>query len=169
MDVSVIIPVLNGERTIGRQLGALARQETELKWEVLVADNGSTDGTRELVERFSQDFPVRLTLVDARARRSAAYARNCGARASSGAVLAFCDADDQVDVRWVQAAYEASLTAPVSTGLIRYLTEPFDPESEIFNPRILHGRGIFGANFVARREVFFEVGGFDESLPPYRM
>lgn len=52
-------------------------------------------------------------------------------------------------------------------GSNRELTEPQDPEAELLNPGGLVGRGIHGCNFGVRREVFFDVGGFDESLPPY--
>jgi len=60
--ISVVIPVLNGERTIGAQLAALRDHPID-EFEVVVADNGSSDGTADVVESFTDSLPVRL--VDA--------------------------------------------------------------------------------------------------------
>ena len=67
--------------------------EVPADWEVVVADNGSDDGTRACVQRWSERHP-RIHLVDASARRGAAAARNIGVRSARGRLLAFCDADD---------------------------------------------------------------------------
>ncbi len=48
-EVSVIVAAYNAEATLGEQLEALSRQAVSFPWELLVCDNGSTDGTAELV------------------------------------------------------------------------------------------------------------------------
>jgi cellulose synthase/poly-beta-1,6-N-acetylglucosamine synthase-like glycosyltransferase len=96
MAFSAIVPVLNGVETIGEMLDALAEQKTSSQWEVVVADNGSSDGTRDLVRSRARDFPVPLRLIDASAVTGVAFARNAGALAASGVGIAFCDADDRV-------------------------------------------------------------------------
>jgi glycosyltransferase involved in cell wall biosynthesis len=93
--LSVIIPCHNSEATLGAQLSALAAQVCGYSWEVIVADNGSRDGTIRVAKSFVDRIPA-LHVVDASARRGAAYARNAGANASRGAALLFCDADDQM-------------------------------------------------------------------------
>ena len=100
--VSVVIPVLNGEATLGQQLAALAAQTYDGPWEVVVADNGSTDGTAGLVAAWADRLP-RLRLVDASGRRSTNHARNAGAAAAQGRLLAFCDADDVATPGWLSA------------------------------------------------------------------
>jgi glycosyltransferase involved in cell wall biosynthesis len=52
MKLSVIIPCLNGAATIATQLAALARQQWDQPWEIVVADNGSTDESAGIVERY---------------------------------------------------------------------------------------------------------------------
>lgn len=91
--LSVIIPCYNSADTLGEQLAALAAQRTRYRWEVLVADNGSRDDTVAIANRFRDRLPA-LRIVDAAARRGAAYARNAGARLARGSALLFCDADD---------------------------------------------------------------------------
>ena len=100
--VSVVIPVLNGEATLGQQLHALAGQSYGGPWEAVVADNGSTDGTAELVEAWADRLP-RLRLVEASGRRSTNHARNVGAAAAVGGLIAFCDADDVATPGWLAA------------------------------------------------------------------
>src|SRR4051812_42896987 len=104
--LSVIIPCYNAAETIGVQLDALTTQPCAEPFEIIVADNGSTDGTRGVVFRHQAHFP-HLRIVDASARRGSACARNVGARMAAGDKLAFCDADDEVAPRWVAAISEA--------------------------------------------------------------
>src|SRR5216110_1235211 len=64
MRVSVVIPCLNSADQLPVQLWALAREKRRGWCEVVIADNGSTDGTREGVEEFNDRLP-RLLVVDA--------------------------------------------------------------------------------------------------------
>ena len=80
--VSVVVPVLNGMPWIEHQLMALAAQQLAVDWEVVVADNGSDDGTRSCVMQWSERYS-RIHLVDASARRGEAAAKNVGVRSSS--------------------------------------------------------------------------------------
>src|SRR5689334_1914994 len=79
--LSVVIPCLNAAATLGVQLEALIGQSWPGGWEVIVADNGSTDGSREIVESYRGRLPD-LKLVDASDRRGQAHARNLGAAAA---------------------------------------------------------------------------------------
>jgi len=91
---------------IATQLEALANQQWSELWEVVVADNGCTDESMVIVERYWGKIP-NLSIVDASARRGQPYALNVGARAANGKALAFCDVDDEVTPGWVAAMGEA--------------------------------------------------------------
>jgi glycosyltransferase involved in cell wall biosynthesis len=106
MKLSVIIPCYNADSTIATQIEALASQYWSEAWEVIVADNGSTDETRATVEQYRKLFE-NFRVVDASDRRGSAHARNVGARLAVGEALAFCDADDAVATGWVAAIGEA--------------------------------------------------------------
>ena len=100
--LSIVIPCFNSAATIGAQLSALATQKTRYAWEVLIADNGSRDNTLAVATSFRNRIN-RLVIIDAAARRGAAYARNTGAHAAAGESLLFCDADDVMAEGYVEA------------------------------------------------------------------
>src|SRR5215218_5139885 len=104
--VSVIVPVRDAEAWFAAQLEALAAQRYAGRWEVLIADNGSTDGTVALAWSWSDRLPIRI--VDASARAGINAARNVAAAAADGDLLAFCDGDDLVGPGWVAALAEAA-------------------------------------------------------------
>lgn len=101
MRISVVIPCFNAAETIGQQLDALANQSFQ-PWEVIVADNGSTDSSKEIISQYQDRLP-NLQVVDASGRKGASHARNVGAKLATGDYLAFCDADDVASVEWLEA------------------------------------------------------------------
>src|SRR3954447_18669638 len=98
--ITVAIPMRDAAATIGAQLEALAAQEYDGEWEVLVADNGSTDASGQVVREFAGRLP-RLRILDASERRGVSHARNLALSEARGAVLAMSDADDVVDRGWL--------------------------------------------------------------------
>jgi len=174
LKLSVVMPCLNAAATIGVQLEALAGQVWEGEWEVVVADNGSTDRSREIVESYRGRLP-RLKLVDASDRRGQAHARNAGAAAASGDAFLFCDADDEVAPGWLAALGRA--LAVHEFVACRYDNQKLNPawvQRTHLNPQregltaydypsFLPHAG--GGGLGVRRAVHEAVGGFDESLP----
>ena len=168
MDLSVVIPARNEERTLPRQLDALLRQEWDNEWEVVVVDNGSTDGTAGVVERYSRAHP-RLRLVT-ETTPGACHARNAGIAATTAPLLAFCDADDVVDRGWVAAMGAALAVHPMVSGA---------QELQALNPEwLVESRGLgatagltsfygvlpypSGNNFGAKRSLIDDVGGLKQ-------
>src|SRR5258706_15051131 len=86
--VSVILPVYNGEGGGGRAVESVLAQ-TYPAIELIVIDDGSTDGTRAVLERFGS----RVTVL-AQPHAGAYAARNLGLRYAHGAFVAFLDSDD---------------------------------------------------------------------------
>jgi glycosyltransferase involved in cell wall biosynthesis len=176
MKLSVIIPCLNAASTIAVQLDALVEQQWEQPWEIIVADNGSTDDSREIAKSYRERLP-NLRIVDASARRSQPYALNCGAAAAAGTALAFCDADDEVAPGWVAAMGEAllqhdfvacridfqKLNPPWSQAIFqRHAQQHGRLLKAQFPPYLWHaGGGTLGV----KKMLYEAVGGFDEALP----
>jgi len=165
-DVSVVIPVRNGACHLDEQLRALAVQSLRDPWELLVVDNGSTDGTRELVFKWSGRLPIRL--IDAADHQGVNATRNRGAQAARAPLLAFCDADDRVEPGWLEALAEAMIHYRIVGGRLdeRTLntTSPHRPAHPSDRLPVALGFLPFapGANLGIRRDTLIELGGFDE-------
>lgn len=92
--VSLVIPAYNEAKNIVQKLdNALALDYPRDQLEILVASDGSDDGTNELVEPY-QEAGVRLLVLP---RQGKAHAMNCAVEAAQGEVLAFSDADSMID------------------------------------------------------------------------
>ena len=173
VDISVVVPVLNAAPYIGRQLEALARQDFSGSWEVIVADNGSSDETREIVRRYGETMR-NLCLVDASDHLGAAFARNRGASVARGRSLAFCDADDIVAPWWLRhLARKDSGTAIAYGRFIFFRDEAPDPDSYPETPEgetvglLTHPFGYLpfasSGGMIVDHHIFDLLGGFDES------
>ncbi len=100
--ISVVIALFNGAGTVCDQLSALANQ-TRTDFEVIIADNGSTDNGPQI----AREHPLKLRVIDASPQSGQGYARNEGAKSASGDLLLFCDQDDVVAPTWVAAMADA--------------------------------------------------------------
>lgn len=167
---SVIIPALNARSTIARQLEALGDQVESTGCEVVVVDNGSTDGTADFVKSLAETRPW-LRMIQATELASPGYARNAGVSATATPELLFCDADDVVCFDWISHMLEALRTHQLCTGSL---------DHEALNDASLarsRGAGsdeaptfyglfplLAAGNFGVRREAWDRIGGFDASF-----
>jgi glycosyltransferase involved in cell wall biosynthesis len=168
--VSVIIPALNAERTLPGQLAALALQEDAPDFEVVVADNGSTDGTRSTARAWSDRLSIRV--VDCSARPGASFARNAGAQAAAGDKLIFCDADDVVSSRWVQSMASALdrgrvLVAGPVVRVSEQTPVGWLPEDPGYGTDVAPYMGflpcVLAGSMAVWRSDYLDLGGFDNS------
>jgi glycosyltransferase involved in cell wall biosynthesis len=112
--VSVVLPVRNGEDHIAEQLTALSEQTYRGAWELIVVDNGCSDRSIKIVELFRARLPA--VVVVQSSRRGLGRARNAGADAASGDLLAFCDADDVAAPNWLEALADGAADADIVGG-----------------------------------------------------
>ena len=164
MEVSVIVPARNAEHTLPGCLAALDAQVDAPPFEVIVVDNGSTDGTGALVRP-----PHRLVVEP---RRGSYAARNAGIAVANGDVLAFTDADCIPDPRWLAAAAVALERAPLVGGRVEVLLpehpnlwEVYDAAAYLDQEGFVEREGFAAtANLFVRREVVGTVGPFHPAL-----
>lgn len=181
LELSVIIPCYNAAGTLPQTLASLFDQSGAGRFEVIVADNGSTDGLQEVLEASTPPSFVDLRLVDASARRGAAYARNVGAATARSDRLAFCDADDVVSVWWVKhilmAFEETELWSgsAVATPERAFSRSVAEVRALIWEEDIWKGLSdeqldapfpvLMGGNCGMTADVFRRIGGFDAAAP----
>lgn len=168
--LSVVIPCLNEERSLGHQMDALARQETDFSWEVVVVDNGSVDRTAEVARAFADRLPS-LHIVH-EPRRGRHHACNAGAVAARGELLVFVDGDDEVLPGFLQTICDSLGRHAVAAGRLehRRLSSGTGGFGEVQTQDLRDGADFLpaasGGCLGVRREAFEAVGGFRDA-PPY--
>jgi len=183
VDVSIVIPVFNQYRFTFHCLAALRRQRSAFGFEVLVVDDGSTDETRAQLSRFGN---LRL-IVNSRNR---GFVRSCnaGAHQARGRYIVFLNNDTQVQPGWLDALIGTfrrhSQAGVVGSRLLfpdgrqqeagaivfrdgsswnyGHLDDPYKPRySYVREPDY-----VSGASLAIRRDLFEQLGGFDEHFAP---
>lgn len=104
--VSVIVPVYNTEKYLRACLESLAAQNLD-DIEVIVVNDGSTDGSPAIAEEFAEKYS--WFRVFSTENRGAGHARNYGAKMSQGEYLAFVDSDDEVEPDYCRTMYEKAV------------------------------------------------------------
>jgi glycosyltransferase involved in cell wall biosynthesis len=165
--LSVVIPCRNAGLTLAAQLSALTGQSGgPAHWEVVVADNGSTDDSRQIAEDWpSLRPPVRV--VPAHQKAGINYARNTGVQASRGQYVLCCDADDIVEPGWLDAMWRAFEGGALLVGGTVQRVVPGIEAGVSLDNAIQDSLGYLpwpqGANCGFKRSVYDALGGFDET------
>jgi glycosyltransferase involved in cell wall biosynthesis len=179
--ISVIIATLNEEPHIERAIrGALGGKVDPRRIEVIVADGGSTDRTREIVTALAGEFPGSVRLID-NPRRIAPAAFNVGMLAARGKYLCILSAHGSVDENYFQVCLD-KLAAADDVDVVggTEIILPFDTSTHArMMMAILSSRFGVGASSrnsqtegtvdtiapgLFRRRVFERIGMFDERL-----
>jgi glycosyltransferase involved in cell wall biosynthesis len=170
-ELSVVMPMFNAEQFLHPALASLAAQRLYMHWEVIVADNGSTDGSRAIVEGYRDRFPS-LTIIDASEPRGKSHAINAGVRASRGRSVVFFDADDVLAPGYLLAMSRALRAEEIVCarreieGLNARRTWAIRPSSQMNGPMNSFGFLPFGGGGTlgVTRRLFDELGGLDTSI-----
>ena len=180
--VSVVIPCFNGAQTIGYQLASLERQvDSAPQFEVLVANNRSTDDLAGAVGPFQSRNLLSVRIVEAFGAAGASYARNVGVREAKAEKILFCDSDDIVGSRFVEFGSESLDDVPLFSGAaIATVTEQFPSsideawgmldEPQACSPPTVRRESegipvVMGGAFGMLRSAYIDIGGFDQSFP----
>ncbi len=162
--ISVIVPVYNGERFLAEAIGSVLGQ-TLPPDEVIVVDDGSTDGSADIAARIKATSPVPIQLIQ-QSNQGPAAARNAGRQRAAGSLIAFQDADDIWSAEKLAIQVALLHQHPHAHAVIGYsriaLTDPDDPG-------VLHYQGRPGPILLLqeslfRRAIFDKVGRFDPGL-----
>jgi glycosyltransferase involved in cell wall biosynthesis len=184
--VSVIIIFLNAERFIREAIESVFAQTYE-HWELLLVDDGSTDGSTEIARQFADHDPEKVRYLEhqAHVNRGMSASRNLGIRDACGKYVAFLDADDV----WFSnilaeqvAILESRLEAAMVYGPIQWwyswTGRPEDSQRDYVEklgvpantvimppkllPLFLRDKAAVPSGILVRREIIARVGGFED-------
>ena len=165
--VSVVMAVRNREATIARAIESVLSQ-SYADWELVIVDDGSTDGTRERILAHAADPRIRLLRQQA---AGVSAARNRALQEARGEIVTYLDSDNEWAPRYLadvveafrahpdhESLYAAQLVEEHDTGFSWVRYEPFD------HGRLLERNYVDLNVFAHRRSLLDRVGGFDEGL-----
>ena len=173
--LSVVIPALNSSSTITYTLSSIFSNDFPRKLlEVIVVDNGSTDGTIEVAKK----FPVEIYKCPI---RGIGPPRNFGREKAKGDILCYTDSDCIVDRSWLRTIHDffeantdidgiggPTLPYPYAQNKIQELTGEIFVDEQIYpttQKNVKYGSSgplLFGSNSAYRKEALKAVGGFPE-------
>ena len=172
--ISVIVCAFNEQQYLAGCLHSVLGQSRSPD-EVIVVNNGSTDGTRDIAMRF-----VQVQIVD-EPRRGLVRAREAGRRYASGDLLVYLDADSRLPLNWIERVERTFARRPALVGLSgRYrfydwdrlgalLLGVYDVTLAPLAHGLVHhllriGAVFYGGAFCVRRDALDAIGGFDTSI-----
>ena len=166
--VTVILPVYNRIDTVKSSIESVLNQ-SYTNFELIVVDDGSDDGSKELLETLNNE---KITLLHNTTRKGVSTARNRGLEVAKGKYVAYLDSDNLWDSRYLAAMVGAFKRLPdadvVYSG--QYLFKgnaknPYAVRFGSFNRSLLNNRNYIDINSLChKKELTDRIGGFDESL-----
>lgn len=173
--VSIVIPAYNRAAKIADAVRSI-QQQTYKNWEIIVADDGSSDNTLKVIEDMAKE-DKRIRSVRHERNKGAQTARNLGIRAARGPWIAFLDSDDQ----WLPESLEMRLRLAQQEDVavvhsLAYIVHK-DKPMEIYHlpawrgqiyKNVLSHEGPMFQSLLVRKEALEKIGYLDESVVAYQ-
>lgn len=144
--ISVIVPVYNSERYLGKCIESLVTQ-TNNDLEIILVDDNSTDKSMDIIESFKKKYPKKIKIATTKVNSGAASARNLGLELATGKYIGFIDSDDFITRDYYEklenACEETSsdmsrtnrriVCGPIELSFLG--RNPYEPESGVIDPK----------------------------------
>ncbi len=173
MDISVVIPVYNSEKTIVQVLDSVRKQTAaSLLKEIIIVNDGSTDRSRDVITAYCEAHKeVCIRLIN-KENGGVAAARNDGVRAASGRWIAFIDADDlwlpeKIETQWniLETHPEIDFLGCNNDDIpLRILHRKIDTLYRVKVKDLCLKSFPSTSSILVRKTVFEKVGGFEEGV-----
>ena len=173
--ISIIIPAYNADKYLANTIQSVINQ-TYIDWEIIIINDGSTDGTLELINNF-KDKDSRIK-VFSHENAGVAHSRNRGIAEAKGEFIAFLDADDlwtpdklEMQLKVLQENPEAGVAYSWvdyidETGKFLYPGSHITVNGDAYPKLLINNFLENGSNPLVRREALEKIGKFDVNLPP---
>lgn len=101
IDVSIIVPLYKSEKFLPTCLDSLINQKTSYRYEIILVNDGSTDGTQEVAVEYANKYPDKILIISQK-NQGISAARNTGLENSNGKYIGFADHDDWVSENYIE-------------------------------------------------------------------
>lgn len=162
--VSIIIPTYNQCAFICETLDSVIDQQYTY-WECIIVDDGSTDNTKQIVQKYNLESRIRYIYQE---NQGVCVARNNGVLLATGKYVLFLDSDDKISPSFLQGSVEVmevneqiKVVAP-SVQLFGLYDRPYMLPK--FTIERLMGRNIFIMSSLCRRDDIIRIGGFNNNM-----
>lgn len=177
MEISVVIPMYNREKTIETAVRSVLEQTVQ-PMEIIVVDDCSTDKSVKIARKIRKENEI-VRLLCFKKNRGAQAARNCGIKAAKGEWILCLDSDDELTSNALEILLEAAGKNPgydVYYGdyyrrerdKIRYINCRMKGKyGNLFHPILFSSKALF-QNSLVRKKALQDIGFLDEAVPAYQ-
>ena len=161
--VSIILPVYNRKKKINRAIKSVLNQ-TFKEWELIIVDDGSTDGLESILFPLLKKYPCFKYLRHS--NRNTALSLNAGIKISECKFITFIDSDDEYEKEHLKLRldfFKKNKSVDLVHSNCKFIGSEKDllvPDARNKNKLIHLNKCIIGATFFGKREVFIELNGF---------
>lgn len=177
MNISVVIPMYNRERTIESAIRSILEQTVQ-PMEIIVVDDCSTDKSVKIVRKIRSENEI-VRLLYFKKNRGAQAARNCGIKAAKGEWILLLDSDDELTSNALEILSETAGKNPgydVYYGdyyrregnKIRYINCKMKGKYGNYFHSILFSSKALFQNSIVRKKALQDIGFLDEAVPAYQ-
>lgn len=119
IDVSFIVPCYNAEKYLERCAKSLVNQKTDISYEIIFVNDGSTDSTQRILESFKEKYGEKVKVIEQK-NQGISAARNRGIENAQGKYLGFIDDDDFVSEDYLDSLYKKTRNSSADIVQLSY-------------------------------------------------
>ena len=168
--ISIIMGIYNCERTLSEAIDSILEQ-TFSNWELIMCDDGSTDNTFLLAEKYANKFPERITLIRNNTNSGLSYTLNRCLKLAKGEYIARMDGDDVSLPKRLEMEYSFLTDHPeyaiVSTDMALFDDNGIWGQTHCIEipsiPSLVSGPPHCHAACLVKKEAYLAIGGYSES------
>ena len=162
------MPTYNRKDIIQNAINSVLKQTYE-NWELIIIDDGSSDGTRDLLNKVNN---AKIKILSNVENKGHSFSRNKGLNEAKGEYIMYLDSDNEWDSRYIETIVGAFIELPDADALYSgqllyedYDSKPYAIRFGSYNKPLLHNRNYIDINcFAHKNYVPDEIGGFNEDL-----